>query len=163
MQGITLFKLLHKDIHTRNKFIGIYSLDILPEINELIQESNKFFLCNTSPSILRGDHWISIFYDSLENNIIFFDPLKEPPAPEFEIFLKKAPSNIPIISIPYRIQSYSSSACAQFSLLFDDLKSQNFKTNSIFKLFTPHNYSANEDLAQSFCLMHYNSRLNLYL
>lgn len=65
-----LTKILTTDTCTRNKFLGIFSIDTLPDVV-------KFPSClifNTDPHDKPGQHWIAVYFYS-NKKCEFFDPL----------------------------------------------------------------------------------------
>jgi hypothetical protein len=110
LNNFQLEKILNTDKCTREKFLGIFSIDTLPsKVN-----SPSCFIFNTDRHDGPGEHWIAVYVDK---TCYFFDPLGF--SPQFyglSSYFKKLTKNL--VFNKARFQPFYSRKCGYYSFLF---------------------------------------------
>ena len=74
MNGLEIEEALRRNVHTKDRFIGVFSSDTIP----LHPTRNTCFVTNTDPQHLPGQHWVA-FYVSEIGRVYYFDSFGLPP------------------------------------------------------------------------------------
>lgn len=110
MDGARITQILTKNPLTRAHFGGVLGSNEL----HLRDQVPYFFIVNTQPQPMQGEHWTLIFVNSSQS-AEFFDPLALPPNRYISRFLahfRRVQMNAT------RLQSVHSQACGVFCLLY---------------------------------------------
>ena len=129
MNTFQIYKVLKKDLKTREYFSGVFARDQLPT-------KVKWPSCmviNTDKSNEPGEHWLAVYYDK-DGNCDFFDSYGNSPS---KFNLKKY-FETTSISINYnnkKIQGFFSDYCGHYCLIFLYLRCRGKSLESIENLF----------------------------
>ena len=94
-------------------FKGCYPCDLLPSPAAWSYPSG--FVVNLDPHIFEGSHWVTIFADGAEKDVVYFDSLAIPPNDIInDNFLSFFPS---ILRNAKKYQSKGTTTCAHYCIL----------------------------------------------
>jgi len=137
-----IFQFLAKDEALMKKFGGVLPIDKLP--SKSIERS--FFIINTDPALLPGEHWVCIFFPQ-ESPPEFFDSLGRDPnyySHNLAAFLGGR-----YMYNTARVQAYYSSTCGLYCLYFLHHRIRGVNFVDILKTFSS-NLDYNEDVVINF-------------
>lgn len=112
LDNLQLEKILRSDKCTRDRFIGVFSIDTIPSKVKY----PSCFIFNTDKSNNPGEHWIAVDFDN--NGLCsFFDPLGF--SPEFYQIQTKIQSLSKQVQFnKTRVQPFYSRKCGYYCFLF---------------------------------------------
>ena len=119
------------------RFNGAYSRDNLPKIK------NGAYVINIDEYSDIGTHWVALYVQNNNNNVIYFDSFGLEHIPkEIKTFInnKNIKTNI------FRIQSYDSIMCGYFCVGFIDFMLARKTLTEYTNLFSPNNFKKNDDI-----------------
>jgi len=139
---------------TRNRFVGVYPADKVPE-NFLPFTLPCCFIANTDPSWKPGTHWVAAFVDK-NGNVEYFDSYgRRPVNPRIRTFCGRA-----YRYNPYMIQPLFSVSCAQFCIFYLVQRCKGISFQSVIKMFDINNLEYNEILVKNFVKPPYVKNVN---
>ena len=144
LSNIEIIKLFSEDLYTANIFKG----EIFPRENRNIISKIKkvkppaMYLINTDLKLKGGMHWLILYY--LETVTIFFDPLGFTPVIYAYPFIAVR-ENLPIIMNSFSLQSYNSSYCGHYCLVYGLLLARGYSLFEINRQFFYGNKTALND------------------
>jgi hypothetical protein len=106
-------KILHQNQKTNNVFRGCFPCNLIP--NPSTMKHPSALIVNLDPHIFRGSHWVAIFTNGMERQVIYFDSYALPINLLINNFLSKFPK---IIRNKRSYQAYNAETCAQYCILF---------------------------------------------
>lgn len=119
LDNFQLEHILKTDNCTREKFIGIFSIDTLP----ITVKFPSCFIFNTDRHNGPGEHWIAVYFDKFKT-CYFFDPLGFPPKfYNLSSYFKKLSKKLVINH--HRYQPFFSRKCGYYSFLYLLMKCRN--------------------------------------
>ena len=148
MQSHELSEFIKKIPSLNNHFVGVFSIDTLPETIE----DRKFLFCNTVPHTKIGEHWFCL--SKVNNKIEVFECIEVDNTKKDllnKFFKIKTKNKLKVNDTA--VQSSTSTSCGLFALYFAINRFHNvdlgFKAllNEIFSS----DVSLNEHLANEFC------------
>ena len=140
MEAATIFNILSKHEYAGPIFSGVYARDVLFHLNPTFPSA---FVINTATSKYLGEHWVAIYYDRRGTAFFFYSLTLPVLHRDFKIFLRQTPHRI--IFNTRRLQSYQSSTCGHFCILFLLLCARGFSMRDILSIF--HENAEVNDLA----------------
>lgn len=131
MNSLELSQLVQQDRKLGKIFIGVYANDNLP--SKVLQKPCAIII-NTDPAHKRGEHWVAVYFDVL-NNAEYFDSYG------FEPYIPNIVSFLQVNSLKWDynrklFQSYTSSVCGMFCLLYLYFKCRGSSLKYIQNMFT---------------------------
>ena len=123
-------------------FGGVLASDELPH---RIKHKPVFYIVNTDPSNMPGQHWIVIY---IGENVDYFDPLGRAPNRIIEHRLSSiSPDGYLRMISP--VQSQTSRKCGQFCLYYSYYRARNFSVSCIVNSLTL-DFTINDYIVQQF-------------
>ena len=148
MNGSQINKILSTDTFAKNIFQGVYSRDeitteiLLNRFNPLSDISH--IVCNLDHRKDPGSHWILIEINHSKKEIFYFDSYGLPPF--FNDLISSLHStNYSIVWNKFQFQSFSTTVCGQYCIIFCLLRSRNYSIHSITSLVAYDNKLSNDD------------------
>lgn len=129
MNNIEISKALRSDQRVREKFVGVFSCDQMPE-----KEFPGFYVANTKPSTHGGEHWIA-FYTPEEGVTETFDSFGQHPKEYSKYFQEWIGNDFLIMSNAVR-QDNNTTTCGQYCMFFILLRAHGFKYNDVVSALT---------------------------
>jgi hypothetical protein len=112
----------------RPTFIGIYSIDGLPDI----VSDGSVMICNTDPEHLPGRHWIALYVNERDGGEYFDSFGQEPLRPFVDYMNKRGRWTFS----ERQIQSVASSFCGQYCIYYTKLRCSGVDLSRIINTFT---------------------------
>lgn len=106
------------------KFAGVFALDTLPTSIE----NDKFYVCNTEPSNLEGEHWVAMYSNG--NQKEYFDSLGG--SVDEKRFLDFFGGEY--IYVTVQTQEPFSSVCGQYCIFYMLLRARGYSLNTIMNM-----------------------------
>lgn len=161
MNTYQLEAVMTEDLYSRDAFVGVFPMDLLPK-NQVKQWKRPFCLIvNSAPSSSQGEHWLAVYvdehgvgelFDSYGHSAEFYDQ-------RLETFLKK---NCSEHSFNTReLQTLWSDTCGQFCLYHLLFRCRQIPANDIIKQFS-RNKVINDHMVDGFIHRHFPSVFNLH-
>lgn len=148
MNNWEISKLMRRFPSTKNRFIGVFSADKIPE-NFSPHRLPCCFIANTDPSWLPGSHWVCVFLDK-NGNIEYFDSYgRMPMSPKMKTFCRKNYQYNPRM-----IQSLFSVSCGQFCIFYLVHRCKGISRKNVLNMFDVNDIEYNENLVNSFVKPH---------
>lgn len=116
MNNLQLWYALRSNSVTNDCFSGVYSADTLPRVCS----KDTLYVCNTSLSSDKGEHWICLYVTRDGDTVEFFDSLGRHPAeygPYFVRFISNCGAHR-LGRLDRRIQPLNSSLCGDYCLYY---------------------------------------------
>ena len=86
MNTLEISRVLKENVHTKHRFLGVFSCDTIPK--HPIKDT--CFVSNTDPQHLPGQHWVA-FYVASTGEVYYFDSFGLPPlSAEFLSFVERS-------------------------------------------------------------------------
>lgn len=111
-----IYNILARDGVTNNHFRGVYPIDLLKPKSELKTRYDNFFICNTQKQSEKGEHWIVIYIDKLQNIGEYFDSYGMEPLKTFKEFLND--NTVVWYRSQKILQAPFSSVCGQYCIFY---------------------------------------------
>ena len=125
----------------RHCVLGVYAADQLPT---RVLGRPYGFIANTQERVLPGDHWCA-FYDDGQGHTQFFDSYGRLPRENSDFFRRWINKNAKTIEINrVQIQSYDSTVCGLYCIMFLRHLLAGSTMNDFVKLFDPGNTDEND-------------------
>ena len=149
LSNIDIIKLFSEDLYTANIFKG----ELFPRENRNIFKIIKkvkppaMYLVNTDLKLKEGMHWLIVYY--LETVTIFFDPLGYTPVIYAYPFMA-ARNNVPVIMNTHNLQSFNTSYCGHYCLVYGLLLARGYSLFDInTKFFFDHKTVLNDSIVNN--------------
>ena len=125
LNSIQLYKILSKDIYTRDCFRGVFAINTLPK--KSIYPS--CLIVNTDPSNKPGSHWLAIYYNK-DGESEFFDSYGiNPKYYGIQNYLERTSSKW--TQNKRQFQSFYSNLCGYFCFLYLMAKCRGYSLDEI--------------------------------
>ena len=142
MDGQTLTSYMEQDRWIRERFRGIYPIDLIPEN----LPSKSIIIVNQDTSNQKGSHWVVIHYTS-DAIVEYFDSVGKPPKLEVQNLLLS--QDMMYMYNNRRLQSYNTYTCGLFCLFYSYYSCRGVNLNGILRHFSD-SLLDNELLVSSF-------------
>ena len=142
MDGQTLTSYMEQDRWIRERFRGIYPIDLIPEN----LPSKSIIIVNQDTSNQKGSHWVVIHYTS-DAIVEYFDSVGKPPKLEVQNLLLS--QDMMYMYNNRRLQSYNTYTCGLFCLFYSYYSCRGVNLNGILRHFND-SLLDNELLVSSF-------------
>ena len=160
MYSSQLHTLINRDPLMRKKFMGFCAKDELKPI--VLNSSNRndcAYIANTDNAKEIGEHWVLAYRRWQGNQVLFIDPLANPPdfyGPEFSWWLR----NFHVVQLPTPVQGDNSVLCGLFVLYFFYYLSRGCRLASILRTLSKSHPHLNDRLVLDFAWkkFHFNGR-----
>ena len=140
-----LYSAVHQLPIVNAMFGGVLAADQLPL---QVTHRPKFYIVNTDPSHLPGDHWTA-FYFPKDKLAEYFDSLGKKPPCGFQEFLERNSDNGYMYN-KKRLQGYKSNTCGQFCLFYATYRCElKEDMNTVIEKFSD-NLQENDDMVRRF-------------
>ena len=124
---------------------GVLASDQLPVE---VADKPKFYVVNTDPSHLPGEHWTA-FYFPKDKPAEYFDSLGKKPSHGFQAFLERN-SDIGYLYGKKRLQGYKSNTCGHFCLFYATYRCElELDINTVMEKFSD-NLQENDGMVRQF-------------
>jgi hypothetical protein len=148
MNTLELDKILSRNEITSRVYKGTYPANKLP----IVYEYPSAFIANTHIEGLKGEHWVSFFFDPHSKGH-FFDSFGHEPSyfhadNKFEMYIENNSNNCWIYN-DKSIQSLFSLACGQFSIYFIVMKCLGLSMSQLLDPFGK-DYAYNDRIVENF-------------
>lgn len=130
LNSLQLRKILEGQESCRKIFKGVYSIDTL----EKIDSAPCCFIVNTHKSNQPGEHWLAIYVDH-EKNLEFFDSYGNSPE-RFDLLDYCFSISNKVSWNTQQVQSYSSTYCGYYAVLYLIYKCNNFSLKDFLRNFS---------------------------
>lgn len=142
MYGNKISKILKSDKYAKNSFLGVFSIDMLPDIKSLPASG----VINTDPSYLPGSHWIAFYIDH-HNVCNFFDSYgNHPKQYRLDLYFKKCTK---LNYNNFKLQSVNSEVCGHYCIYFIIAMSRGYDLCSIIDVFSKKNFKFNDFIVEN--------------
>ena len=142
MDGQTLTSYMEQDRWIRERFRGIYPIDLIPKN----LPSKSIIIVNQDTSNQKGSHWVVIHYTS-DAIVEYFDSVGKPPKLEVQNLLLS--QDMMYMYNNRRLQSYNTYTCGLFCLFYSYYSCRGVNLNGILRHFSD-NLLHNELLVSRF-------------
>ena len=113
----------------RTHFKGVFPYNHLPQRK---QKTPYAYIFNTEPSGQEGEHWVAVFQAHEQQPIEYFDSYGFPPPPHLEHIA----SSSKIIRNTRQIQSYCSTLCGEYCVVFLTFRILNVSLHELISHFS---------------------------
>ena len=127
------------DLSNKDVFKGTYAINQIPHAYTV--NPPFAFIINTSPWPSRGDHWVAIYCVN-NNKLEYFDSAGKPP-PKSLTTMWSHLGNPSIVYNTQRLQSYCTTLCGEYCLLYIYCRMNNITFDSFLSFFSQ-NYISND-------------------
>jgi hypothetical protein len=132
--------LIHADPFAADKFLGVYSSEKTP----FIKRFPCGFIWNTDDSKHRGEHWVSVFFDSAGHGC-YFDPLGLPPLwDKWEDYLRDMSNDGCWYYTTKTVQYPLSSTCGYHSIFYVLCRCRGLTSHEVMNMYSS-NLLENDD------------------
>ena len=128
------------DPYIRQYFGGVISSDKLP----LTVHKPRIYIVNTDPSSLPGEHWVTLFIDSVCEH---FDSSGIRPRKDFENYLIAHGPNYMFNN--QRVQDFKTDTCGLYCLMYAYFRCRGYSFSNILDMFKD-NLAINEIIVKYF-------------
>ena len=159
MNAAELDRLIRRDGCLAARFLGVYPRDKLPQPTTIPLSPPVTLIVNHDTAGSPGTHWSAMYVDAAEKIGCYFDPWGAPPFAPFASFLDALTRRNWVYNNK-RLQSFISTTCGQFCLVFIWHKCRGYSFAHILNMFED-SQVVNDRLVVRFVTEHYGMRTNV--
>jgi hypothetical protein len=149
MDTATLTSMCRNDKAIAKMFLGVFANDKLPKSDTY----SSCFIANTQPHTHTGEHWVAVSINA-NGKATYFCSYGRPPTKQMTSWLQKHSKEW--CSTTERLQSYQSTTCGAYCVIFLHFMSRDVALRDILDLFT-NDYKENDNVVTAFVNGFYDS------